>query len=299
MASTRKTTVLITGCTPGGIGHALAAEFHKRGCHVIATARNPDVLEGLQAEGFSTAQLDVTDEESLQSCREAVEKLTDGRLDILVNNAGRTHTIPALDMEIDDVRATYEANVFGPMRAVQAFIGPLMAARGLIVNISSTSAQVPYMFGAIYSSTKGALDTYSRALRLELRPLGVRVMVAVTGTVRSNIASRQHRSLPAGSLYQPVRDVFEWRLTFSQNHGTVSTESYARGVVDQALRGEGWFGHLIGGTPDWFWHGGMSRLVWLTTLMPRWLSENVIFPRYWKIGELTRRIQAAGAEKST
>lgn len=184
------------------------------------------------------------------------------------------------------------------MRAVQTFIRPLVAARGLVLNISSTSAHVPYLFGSIYSSTKGAIDTYSRALRLELRPLGVRVMVAITGTVRSNIASRQHRSLPPGSLYQPVDDIFQWRLTYSQNHGTVSTQSYAKGIVTQALKGEGYLGGLIGATPDWYWLGGMSFRVWLTTLLPKWLSEAVL-ARYWKIGAMARRIQEANAKKVT
>lgn len=214
------------------------------------------------------------------------------------SHSGRTHTIPALDMEIDDVRATYETNVFGPMRAVQTFSKLLIAARGLVLNVSSLSARVPYMFGSVYSSTKGAIDTWSRALRLELKPFGVRVMVAVTGTVRSNIASHQHRVLPPNSVYQPVRDVFEWRLTYSQNHGTVTTDSYARGIVDQALRGEGWLGGLLGGTPDWYWLGGMWRLVWLTTLMPDWLSER-LFARYWGIANLARRIQQATSKKAT
>jgi 1-acylglycerone phosphate reductase len=210
--------------------------------------------------------------------------------------SGRTHTIPATDIDMDDVRATYETNVFGVMATIQAFIDLLIAARGLILNISSTSAHVPYLFGAIYSSTKGAIDTYSRALRLELKPFGVRVMVAVTGTVRSNIASRQHRVLPPGSLYTPVKDVFEWRLTFSQNHGTYPTERYAASIVAQALKGEGWLCGLVGRTPDWYWQGGMSTLVWLTTLMPKWLSEGIL-ARYWNIGKMTRRIQEARAKK--
>lgn len=197
---------------------------------------------------------------------------------------------------MDDVRSTYETNVFGPMATIQAFIGLLIAARGLVLNISSTSAHVPYLFGAIYSSTKGAIDTYSRALRLELKPLGVRVMVAVTGTVRSNIASRQHRVLPPGSLYTPVRDVFEWRLTFSQNHGTYSTDVYAKAVAKQALRGEGWLGGLIGGSPDWYWFGGLSSIVWLTTFMPKWMSEGAL-GIYWNIAKMTRRIQAAQEKK--
>lgn len=211
-------------------------------------------------------------------------------------SSGRTHTIPALDIEIDDVRATYETNVFGPMFVVKAFAPQLIQARGLIINISSTSAQVPYLFGAIYSSTKGAIDTWSRALRLELKPLGVRVMVAITGTVRSNIASRQHRSLPADSYYQPIRDVFEKRLTFSQNNATMPTEEYAKALVSQALRGEGYLGGWLFGTPDWFWKGGLSRVVWFTTLLPRSWSE-AAYGIYWGVASMTSRLSASLSKK--
>jgi 1-acylglycerone phosphate reductase len=207
-------------------------------------------------------------------------------------HSGRTHTIPAVDMELDDVRQTYETNVFGPMLTIQGFIGLLIPARGLIINISSASANFPYLFGAIYSSTKGALDVYSRALRVELKPLGVRVMVASTGTVRSNIASRQHRSLPPGSLYEPIRDVFERRLVFSQNNGTVATDVYAANLVTQALKGEGWLGGWLGGTPNWYTTGGLSTLVWALTCIPRWMTD-AIANVYWGVPSMTQRIQAA------
>ncbi|KAM5385624.1 hypothetical protein ACJZ2D_000823 [Fusarium nematophilum] len=288
----KKTYVLITGCSPGGIGHALALEFQRRGCHVFATVRNTDLIKDIEGPGITVLPLEVTDLASIAECKAKVSELTGGRLDILVNNAGRTHTIPALDTELDDVRATYEVNVFGPMSMTQAFAPLLISARGLILNISSTSSVVPYLFGAIYSSTKGAINTYSRALRLELKPFGVRVMVAMTGTVRSNIASRTHRVLPEDSLYQPVRDVFERRLTFSQRTATVPTEVYARKVVSQALKGEGWFGGLFGGSPDWYWAGGMSGRVWLLTCLPAWVSEAAI-GWFFGIGSIVKRIRAA------
>lgn len=201
-----------------------------------------------------------------------------------------------MDIDIDDVRATYETNVFGVMAVVSSFISLLVPARGLVLNISSISTQVPYLFGGIYSSTKGAIDVYSRALRLELQPLGVRVMVAMTGTVRSNIASRQHRTLPPGSYYAPVRDVFEKRLTFSQNNATYPTAKYAKMVVDQALRGEGWLGGWLWRTPDQYWAGGLSRLVWISTLLPKWLMESIMGV-YWGISGMTKSITAARAKK--
>jgi 1-acylglycerone phosphate reductase len=182
------------------------------------------------------------------------------------------------------------------MLMVQAFAPLLIEARGLILNISSTSTLVPYIFGSIYSSTKGAINVWSRALRLELKPFNVRVMTAVTGTVRSNIASRTHRSLPENSLYMPIQDFFERRLTFSQRTATVPTEVYARKLVTQALRGEGYLGGLIGGTPDWFYAGGMATKVWILSCLPRWVSETVI-GIFFNIGAMTKKIQAARAKR--
>ncbi|ODA80837.1 hypothetical protein RJ55_03797 [Drechmeria coniospora] len=296
MPAGRKTHVLITGCSPGGIGHALALEYHKRGCHVIVTARNKAVLASMSELGMSPLQLDVTDPASIAACEAEVAGITDGKLDILVNNAGRTHTIPALDMDLDDVRATYEANVFGPMLMCQAFARLLIAARGLIINISSISSVVPYLFGAIYSSTKGAINVYSRALRMELRPFGVRVMVAMTGTVKSNIASHFDRVLPPTSLYRPVDDLFQKRLTFSQNNATMATDVYARKLVTASLRGEGWLGGRVGGTPDWFWAGGMALVVWTSTLMPAWLSERLA-AIFFNMARMGRRLRDAARAK--
>ncbi|KAH6609911.1 NAD(P)-binding protein [Trichoderma cornu-damae] len=291
MASGKK-FVLITGCTPGGIGHALALEFQRRGCHVIATARNTDVLKDLAARGMSAVRLDVTSQDSINTCKAEVANITGGRLDILVNNAGRTHTIPALDIEIDDVRQTFETNVFGPMFTTQAFAELLIAARGLVINISSLSSASPYIFGSVYASSKGAINCYSRVLRIELKPFNVRVMVAMTGTVRSQIASRPHRTLPSNSLYQPVDDYFQRRLVFSQNNATLPTEVYARKLVSAALKGEGWLGGLIGGTPDWFWAGGLSSAVWLLSILPAWVSEPV-YGVFFGIAGLKKRLTEA------
>ncbi|KAK4099270.1 NAD(P)-binding protein [Parathielavia hyrcaniae] len=271
-------TVLITGCTPGGIGHALCMEFHAKGVHVIATARNPAVLSEMAALGMTTFPLDVTNEESIKACHKAVSHLTGGKLDILVNNAGRTHTHPATDISIPDVRQTFETNVFGVMAMCAAFADLLIASRGLIVNIASLAAVTPYVFGSVYCASKGAVTAYSRTLRLELKPFGVRVMVAMAGTVRSRIASHAHRALPDDSIYQRVRAVFERRLTFSQNNATVGTEEFARKLVAKAVAPEWplmlreWFGR-----PDWFWAGGWASGVWVATWLGEWVLDFALY----------------------
>ncbi|KAF3397309.1 NADPH-dependent 1-acyldihydroxyacetone phosphate reductase [Talaromyces pinophilus] len=174
MPAPRKTTVFITGCSPGGIGHTLAIEFHKRGnptldrCHVIATARNLDLIKDLGSMGLSILALDVTSKQSIDECKTRVEQLTDERLDILVNNAGRPCVIPALDSDLSDAKKTYDTNIFGPMLIIQASINLLIPARGLIINNSSASTEMPSLFSSVYPSSKAALNAYSTVLRMEL-----------------------------------------------------------------------------------------------------------------------------------
>lgn len=81
-------TVLITGCSAGGIGDALAKAFHKKGLRVIATARNVAKVEHLKALGLDVIQLDVVDDESIKQTVEKVKAATGGTLDFLVNNSG-------------------------------------------------------------------------------------------------------------------------------------------------------------------------------------------------------------------
>ena len=82
-------TVLITGCSEGGIGHNLALEWNSKGHWVFATARNVDSMTGLQDVGIECLAMDVTETESLKTVKEQIEDKTGGTLDILVNNAGQ------------------------------------------------------------------------------------------------------------------------------------------------------------------------------------------------------------------
>ncbi|KAI0008412.1 NAD(P)-binding protein [Xylariaceae sp. FL0662B] len=231
--------------------------------------------------GMSTVALDVTDADSIEKCHEEVAKINGGKLDILVNNAGRTHTHPATDISLPDVRQTFETNVFSIMAMVQAFAGQLIAARGLVVNIASLSAVTPYVFGSVYCASKAAVAAYSRTLRMELAPFGVRVMVSMTGTVRSNNASHAHRTLPENSLYRAARRVFEWRLVFSQTADSMAADAFAAKLVRDSLRPEwpavlrSWFGR-----PDWFWVGGLAGRVWLGTCIGEWLIDAVSWRRF-------------------
>jgi 1-acylglycerone phosphate reductase len=82
-------SVLITGCSEGGIGHSLALEWHKRGYKVFATARRLDAMKALADVGIQCFAMDVTEYDSLNRVKEQVENITGGALDFLINNAGQ------------------------------------------------------------------------------------------------------------------------------------------------------------------------------------------------------------------
>jgi 1-acylglycerone phosphate reductase len=191
-------------------------------------------------------------------------------------NRGRNLTLPALDVPLSEVRATFEANFFSVVLINQHFVPLLIrAAPSLIINIGSVAAIIPYIYSSIYNASKAALHAYSDTLRLELEPFNVRVLVAVTGGVKSNIA-RTERLLPENSLYTGVEREFEERVKHSQRGAMTATE-YAKGVVQQALRKE---------PGKWYWRGNMAHAIkWAWRLgLGSWL-----FGRYMRrIGGLLR-----------
>ena len=141
-------TVLITGCSAGGIGSALAESFQKQGLHVFATARNMAKMEHLQQlPNVTVLQLDPTSQASTEDAFQTVKTKTGGTLDILVNNAGQSVIMPTLDFEIEAVKSMYDINVFGLLRVTQCFAPLLIAAKGTILNIASisTDCHTPWM----------------------------------------------------------------------------------------------------------------------------------------------------------
>jgi NAD(P)-dependent dehydrogenase (short-subunit alcohol dehydrogenase family) len=140
--STSKKTILVTGCSAGGIGAAVARELAGHGHHVFATARTvakiPAELAGLP--NVTTLQLDVSSDESVKEAAKAVAEK--GGLDVLVNNAGCGYTMPLLDVDIAHAQRLHDTNVWGALRTIQAFSDLLIANQGRIVNISSVGAVV-------------------------------------------------------------------------------------------------------------------------------------------------------------
>lgn len=165
-------TVLITGTSAGGIGHALALAFQKRGATVFATARSVSKMADLASlPNVHLLALDVTSPASIASVAKEVEAATGGKLDVLVNNAGVNYVMPALDDDIEKARALFEANYWGPLRMVQAFKEMLLRARGSIVNVGSVvgDLSIPFQSKWVESSVWTSASWPSDPIVLETR----------------------------------------------------------------------------------------------------------------------------------
>ncbi|KAI1387868.1 NAD(P)-binding protein [Hypoxylon trugodes] len=269
MASLRK-SVLITGCTDGGIGAALAEVFHEKGYHVFATLRNlsklPRTLSG--AANVTPLNLDVTSSESIAAAVESVTKETDGRLDILVNNSGVNFPMPALDTPIAEAKALFDINFWGALAMLQAFAPLLIKAKGCLVNNASANAISPMAFLSTYNSSKAALATGSETWRHELKPLGVRTLTLITCAVRTHNHLKTPRlQVPETSHYYAIRDFIHSILDGRLQNNAITARQYATKVVREIEKG----------STGMVWVGTSASLFhWVWWLSPKSIFDMVI-----------------------
>ena len=147
-----KLTVLITGCSQGGIGDALAHQFAAHYYHVFAAARNLNKTRHFSNASIEVVKLDVTSADSINALvAHLKEILPEGKLDVLVNNAGFGATGPLIEADLDTARRLYEVNVLGLLAVTKAFAPMLIAAKGKVVNISSVGGLLAMPWGGLLS----------------------------------------------------------------------------------------------------------------------------------------------------
>ena len=187
-------TILLTGAS-SGIGRDTAVALARAGHHVIAAARRLPALEALAAEAgdlITPLVLDLDDPTSIAAAMIEVERITAGRgVDALINNAGFATAGALAELSDRDLRAQFETNVFGLMTLTRAVL-PAMLARGAgrIINVSSVSGRIPAPILGAYHASKYALEALSDALRMEVAPLGIQVVIVEPGTIRTEFATR-------------------------------------------------------------------------------------------------------------
>jgi NAD(P)-dependent dehydrogenase (short-subunit alcohol dehydrogenase family) len=218
--------VLITGCS-SGIGAATASRLAKAGWPVYATARRPETLAALEADGCRTLALDVVDEASRQAAVDAVVA-AEGAVGVLINNAGYSQSGAVESIPDDRVRAQFETNVFGPL-ALCRLVLPGMREQGWgkIVQLSSMGGKLTFPGGGLYHATKHAVEAISDALRFEVRSFGVDVIVIEPGLITSGFSDAAVRGLGTASAAQgPYED-------FNRAVGEASRDVYEKGLLSK------------------------------------------------------------------
>ncbi|MFJ9131277.1 SDR family NAD(P)-dependent oxidoreductase [Streptomyces sp. NPDC102340] len=182
--------VLVTGAS-SGIGQATALALSKAGARVAVGARRAERLKALAEDAPGEVlplELDVTDRQSVNDAVAAtVEHF--GTLDILVNNAGVMLSSPILGADTTEWSRMVETNLLGSMYMVHAALPHLLASKGAVVQVSSTSGRTASATSGVYAATKFGINAFAEALRQEVTELGVRVVVIEPGFVATELAS--------------------------------------------------------------------------------------------------------------
>lgn len=298
-------TVLITGCSEGGMGAALAIAFHKhRWCRVLATARNTEKMTNLKSLGIETFELDVISTESITACVKKVSALTGGTLEVLVNNAGAGYNIPTVDASLPEIRKQFDLNVFGPVQVIQAFF-PLLrnstATTKLIVNNTSCAPGLAFPFMGPYTASKAALSLFTDTLRLELQPFDIKVVDLKTAGVQSRFFDNVKNSaltgtapaLPESSPYAPGKDLIEKFMRDGPPATCLDADIWATAIVKDLSKGEG------KRAPDQIWRGAGAFSAWFAAaaVPVGWLDGTI--KKYSGLDIVEKKIRQEGGKEST
>ncbi|KAI1262132.1 NAD(P)-binding protein [Xylariaceae sp. FL1019] len=225
-----KGSVLITGCSDGGAGSALAMEFQARGYLVFASSRGLTTMSKLRdVPNVQLVQLDVTKKADIESALETIQTATGGTLTFLVNCAALNHYMPLLDESIDAAKSLFETNVWGVLAVTQAFTPLLMKAKGTAVFISSVSGYLNVPYQGAFAASKRSMEIMAETLRLELAPF----------------------HLPQDSLYSEIESTIQMRASGQEGAPRMEPSDYARRVAAEIIKGRS----------GKFWYGASASIV--------------------------------------
>ena len=229
--------VLVTGAS-SGIGYDVASELARQGHRVYAAARRVEMMEPLKEKGIATLKLDVTDEASMQACVQTVLD-AEGRVDVLVNNAGYGYFGAVENVSMEEARRQLEVNVFGLARMSQLVL-PAMRKQGSgrIINTSSIAGKIVIQFGGWYNVSKYSVEALSDAMRMELKPFGIDVVLIEPGGIKTDwgiIAARHLKESSAGTPYEADGSRFAAVMDYGYNSRLLSSPRVITRAVSRAV----------------------------------------------------------------
>ncbi|KAK1749353.1 hypothetical protein QBC47DRAFT_395875 [Echria macrotheca] len=282
-------SVLITGCSDGGLGSALALAFHKAGWRVFASARNLSKLKVAEAAGIETVQLDTLSDESISACVSRIAELTGGSLDCFVNNAGAGYTMPLADLDINKAKELFDLNLWSVITVTRAFLPLIMkAAPGALIVINSSGSSLPagmLPFAGAYNASKAAVAAIAENFRVELEPFGIRTVNIITGAVQSNFGNNRlvKPQLPPNSIYNIAKEETEYVMANEDVAAGMDPILWAEKVVSDLSKKK---------PPYWVWRGKFSFMLWLSSFLPIGATDS-ISKNITGMGKIDKKIMEA------
>lgn len=231
---------VVTGSS-SGIGYETSLMLARNGFVTYATMRNPNKSDNIKSIAarenlpIRITQLDVTDNVSINNAVQAILSET-GRIDVLVNNAGYVLNGALEDLAIDEIKAQYETNMFGLIRATQAVLPSMRKQKsGTIVNVSSVAGRFGFAGGSAYVSTKFAVEGLSESMAYELEPFGIKVILIEPGVIRTNVfnsAIVAKKSQDPNSPYSQIMQKVATNFEESMKNASSSPELVANVVLE-------------------------------------------------------------------
>jgi NAD(P)-dependent dehydrogenase (short-subunit alcohol dehydrogenase family) len=191
MTTSHQKEIMVVSGASTGMGAATARQLAARGYHVLAGVRREQDGRAIRADGIEPVILDITRPEHISALVDRITSDPDRRpVRALVNNAGISINAPVEALPLDEWRRLFEINLFGHVAMTQALLPLLVESGGRVVNISSVGGKGAMATYGPYAATKFALEAVSDALRREVAPHGVQVVVVEPGAVKSEMADR-------------------------------------------------------------------------------------------------------------
>jgi len=181
---TPQRTALVTGAS-SGIGRETAIKLAKEGFQVIAVARRSERLAELakKTRNITPRPADLSDPPALENFCHEISGLAEP-VSVLINSAGYSIRGAIEDVSLSAIKRLFEVNLFALIRMTQACLpGMRRLRKGTIVNLSSIVGKFPFPTSGVYSATKHAVEAISDALRMEVRPFGIRVVTIRPGVI--------------------------------------------------------------------------------------------------------------------
>ncbi|MCY4560831.1 MAG: SDR family NAD(P)-dependent oxidoreductase [Flavobacteriaceae bacterium] len=187
----KPSTSLITGAT-SGIGLATAKLFAKKGMRLILCGRRIERLFKLKKTLECQCHILNFDVSKSHDVFSAIDSLPGefSKIDILINNAGNAHGLDSVDLaDVEDWDNMINSNLKGLLYVTKSVIGQMVQRKtGHIINVGSIAGKEVYPKGSVYCATKFAVDAFTKGLRMDLNPLGIKVGAIHPGLVETEFS---------------------------------------------------------------------------------------------------------------